>query len=75
MLCHGRGREFESRRLCVTFQKSGMNFVEIVADPNGALRAIWALFTLRLTRLLYLTPAIVTFRFTSYQITTDKEVT
>ena len=33
--CHGRGREFESRRPRHSFQKGCKDFVETIEDPKG----------------------------------------
>jgi len=33
--CHGRGREFESRRPRHSFQKSCIDFSETIEDPKG----------------------------------------
>ena len=39
--CHGRGREFESRRPRHSFQKSCTDFDDTIENPEGTFRALF----------------------------------
>ena len=41
VLCHGRGREFESRRPRHSFQKSCTDFDDTIENPEGTFRALF----------------------------------